>query len=178
MLAVRFFLSKPLNCALTGTSWRRNGMGRMGRRFSVAALAACLTLGAFAAVGSGEETLTRPDYVAGLEQICKPRAEATRRAMDGVRDDVHANRLTLASRKFGRAATIFGGTVATIAGEPRPAADAVKLKEWFGYLKKQQSYLVKITKELRMEHEIKAQRLTARFIHNGNLANNVVLAFG
>ena len=28
------------------------------------------------------------------------------------------------------------------------------------------------------ENAIKAQRLTARFIHNGNLANNVVLAFG
>ncbi len=29
-----------------------------------------------------------------------------------------------------------------------------------------------------MNHDIKAQRLTARFIENGNLANNVTLAFG
>ena len=35
-----------------------------------------------------------------------------------------------------------------------------------------------ISAQLRMDHEIKAQRLTARFIHNGNLANNVTLAFG
>ena len=50
--------------------------------------------------------------------------------------------------------------------------------KWFGYLKRQEAYLRQITAQLRAEQTIKAQRLTARFIHNGNLANNVVLAFG
>ena len=40
------------------------------------------------------------------------------------------------------------------------------------------AYLQQITAQLRAGQAIKAQRLTARFIHNGNLANNVVLAFG
>ncbi len=43
---------------------------------------------------------------------------------------------------------------------------------------RQESYLKQITAQLQAGHAIKAQRLTARFIHNGNLANNVVLAFG
>ena len=64
-------------------------------------------------------------------------------------------------------------TITEIARVPRPAADLRRLKEWFVYLNRQESYLVRIADELRREHTIKAQRLTARFIHNGNLANNV-----
>ena len=53
-----------------------------------------------------------------------------------------------------------------------------RLKKWFVYLNRQESYLQEITVQLRGGHTIKAQRLTGRFIHNGNLANNVTLAFG
>ena len=58
------------------------------------------------------------------------------------------------------------------------AVDAAKLSKWFGYLKNQEGYLEQITAKLRAGQAIKAQRLTSRFIHNGNLANNTVLAFG
>jgi hypothetical protein len=61
---------------------------------------------------------------------------------------------------------------------PRPPADEAKLARWFDYLNGQEGYLKRITAELRAGKAIKAQRLTARFIHSGNLANNVVLAFG
>jgi hypothetical protein len=99
--------------------------------------------------------------------------------MKGVRDDVRdPARISIAARKFGKAARIFGGTIATIARVPRPAADLGRLKEWFVYLNRQEDYLVQIAAQLRHDHTIKAQRLTARFIHNGNLANNVTLAFG
>jgi len=69
-------------------------------------------------------------------------------------------------------------TVKTIAAVPRPEADAAKLGTWFTYLNRQESYLTQITAQLRAGRAIPAQRLTARFIHNGNLANNVVIAFG
>ena len=65
-----------------------------------------------------------------------------------------------------------------IAAVPRPPADAAQLGKWFTYLKAQEAYLKRITAQLRAGRGIQAQRLTARFIHNGNLANNVVLAFG
>jgi hypothetical protein len=61
---------------------------------------------------------------------------------------------------------------------PRPPEDVARLAKWFGYLDRQESYLRRITAQLRAGRAIKAQRLTARFIHSGNLANNVVLAFG
>ena len=99
--------------------------------------------------------------------------------MKGVRDDVHdPDRIPIAASKFDKAATIFGGTINKIAAVPRPAADTGRLKKWFVYLNRQEQYLKEIADAARVGHTIKAQRLTARFIHNGNLANNVTLAFG
>lgn len=149
----------------------------MPKSISIALLTLALALLA-AATAPAAEAPTRDEYVDRLETICKPDAEATQRAMKGARGDVRAERLAVAARKFAKATSIFGGTVKRISAVPRPEADTAKLEKWFTYLKRQQSYLGQITEQLRQEHAIKAQRLTARFIHNGNLANNVVLAFG
>jgi len=124
------------------------------------------------------EGSTRDEYVIKLESVCKPGAEATQRAMKGARADISAERLKVAAGKFARAARIFGSTVQKIARISRPPADSAKLKKWFRYLKRQESYLRQITVELKAGHAIKAQRRVARFIHNGNLANRVGLAFG
>jgi hypothetical protein len=150
-------------------------LGKGCRRFAAALLAAALFAGVATPVAA--EAPTRDAYVTQLESICKPDAEATQRAMKGARSDIKAERLAIAAGKFARATRIFGSTVKEISAVPRPTADAAKLGKWFSYLKKQDSYLGQITTQLRAEHAIKAQRLTARFIHNGNLANNVVLAF-
>ena len=139
---------------------------------------AFLVVAVLAAAAPAAEAPTREEYVERLEAICKPDAEATQRAMKGARGDIRAERLVVAARKFAKATSIFGGTVKRISAVPRPDADNAKLGKWFGYLKRQKSYLGQITAQLRRDHAIKAQRLTARFIHNGNLANNVVLAFG
>jgi hypothetical protein len=132
----------------------------------------------FAATSAAAEAPTRDEYVAQLEASCKPDAEATQRAMKGARSDVVAERLPAAAGKFAKASSIFGSTVKRISAVPRPPADAQRLSKWFGYLKAQESYLTRITAQLKLGRLIPAQRLTARFIHNGNLANNVVLAFG
>lgn len=146
------------------------------RRWAVAVLGVTLLAAATTAVAA--EAPTRDEYVTRLEAVCKPDAEATQRAMKGARSDIKAERLAAAAEKFAAATSIFGATVREISAAPRPPADAAKLSKWFGYLKAQESYLQQITAQLRADHAIKAQRLTARFIHNGNLANNVVLAFG
>ena len=131
-----------------------------------------------AASAPAAEAPTRDEYVERLEAICKPDALATQGTMKGARADVRAERLAVAAGKFAEATSIFAGTVKQISVVPRPTADTARLGKWFTYLKRQQSYLGQITRQLRQDHAIKAQRLTARFIHNGNLANNVVLAFG
>ena len=129
-------------------------------------------------VAAAAEAPIRDEYVTQLEGVCEPDAEATQRAMKGARADLRSERLVSAAEKFAAATSIFGATLKEISAVPRPEADRAKLAKWFGYLKKQESYLKRITGQLRADHAIAAQRLTARFIHNGNLANNVVLAFG
>ena len=130
------------------------------------------------AVAVAAEPPTRAEYVSQLETICKPDAAETQVAMRGARGDLQAERLPVVTAKFAKAARIFGGTVKKISAMPRPSADEARLAKWFGYLNRQESYLKQITTQLRAGKAIKAQRLTARFIHSGNLANNVVLAFG
>ena len=131
-----------------------------------------------AATAPAAEAPTRDEYVAGLEKICKPDAEATQRAMKGARGDIRAERFDAAAKKFARATAIFGGNVKEISAVSRPSADTAKLRKWFTYLKRQEDYLGQITEQLRQDHPTKALRLIQRFIHTGNLANNVVLAFG
>lgn len=163
-------------------------MGRIVWRIGAATLLFALAAsGAATAAGEPAPTaaapegtpLTRNEYVDQLEGVCRPRAEETQKAMKGVRQDVHTpSRIPAAARKFGTAAQIFGGTIDRIGKVSRPAADVGKLKEWFVYLGRQEEYLKQIAAQLRQGQTIKAQRLTARFIHNGNLANNVTLEFG
>ncbi len=69
-------------------------------------------------------------------------------------------------------------TVREISTVPRPPTDAARLAKWFVYLGRQQALLKVITAQLRAGHAIPVQRLTARFIKNGNLANNEVIALG
>jgi hypothetical protein len=150
-------------------------MKHPARGLAAAALLTTLLLGGVAAA-EGEST--RAEYVTRLEGICKPDAEATQKAVQGVKGDIRAERLAVAAGKFSQAAKIFAGTVSEISTVPRPPADAAKLAKWFGYLGEEEHYLTKIAAALRAEHTIQSQRYTARFVHNGNLANNTVLAFG
>jgi hypothetical protein len=155
----------------------RQAKGRSRAGVALVVLALLLLLVAAGQVHAAEAP-TRGEYVTLLESTCEPGAEATRQTMRGARDDIRASRLEVAAAKFSRATRIFGSTVQRIAAVPRPPADAERLRKWFVYLNRQEDYLGRITAQLRARHAVKAQRLTARFIHSGNLANNVVLAFG
>src|SRR5262245_14097604 len=139
---------------MTSTGNRGEWMGRVGRRAVVAVFAVALTAGVVGGVAYAEETPagtttaegpSRSEYVSELEAICKPGAMETRKAMDGVRDDVHhPSRIPIAAQKFRKAASIFGGTINHISTVPRPAADEARLKKWFGYLNRQEEYLKEI----------------------------------
>jgi hypothetical protein len=141
----------------------------------LAALAAAFSLCSLAVA---DATPTQPEYVAHLEGICKPHALATQRTMKGIKPLVRAEHFAPAAAKFSRATNLFDTTVREISVVPRPPTDAARLAKWFVYLGRQQSLLKTITAELRAGHAIAVQRLTARFIKNGNAANNEVIALG
>jgi hypothetical protein len=122
--------------------------------------------------------VTRPEYVARLEQICKPGSKATQRAVRGTRADVRSERLRRAATKVAKAKRIFSHTVSTISTVPRPGADKTTLARWFTALGRETVALQRTAAALRAEDVARFQRVWADFIHEGNKANNVVVSFG
>jgi hypothetical protein len=145
------------------------------RRLVAAASLAAIALSAPSAADAAPD---RAEYVSRLEAVCKPGVEATQRAVRGVRSDIRAERLAVAAGKLASAARIFDGTVGTISAVPRPPLDAAQLAKWFGYLRLQESYLARAAAALRAQRIVQYQHNAVRFVHNGNLANDVVIAFG
>jgi hypothetical protein len=127
---------------------------------------------------AGAAELTRSEYVAKLEALCRPKALAIKRRVGGVRGDVHSGRLKVAAEKFGIAARIFGSSVRDITPIPRPKEDRPRLSTWFRYLHQQEDYMRKISDAFGHEEGVKGQRYVARFVHSGNLANNTVFGWG
>jgi hypothetical protein len=146
----------------------------MRRLMAVASLAAIV----LSASARAEALPDRAEYVSGLESVCKPGVEATQRAVRGVRSDIRAERLAVAADKLSSAARIFDGTVSKISTVPRPPLDATQLAKWFRYLKLQESYLSRAAAALRAQRIVRYQHNAVRFVHTGNLANDVVIAFG
>jgi hypothetical protein len=140
--------------------------------------AAALLLAVVPIASAAAAVPERPEYVSRLESICKPGVKATQRAVRGVRSDIRAERLRVASRKLARAGRIFDGTVGKISRVPRPGPDAKQLSKWFRYLRLQESYLARSAAALRAERIVRYQHSSVRFVHTGNLANDVVISFG
>jgi hypothetical protein len=148
--------------------------------FGVRRLVIAMTLAATvsSATAGAAAIPDRAEYVNSLESICKPGVEATQQVVRGVRSDIEAERLGVAAGKLGSAARIFDGTVRKISAVPRPPQDARHLAKWFGYLKLQKSYLSRAATALRAGRITRYQHNAVLFVHNGNLANDVVIAYG
>jgi hypothetical protein len=119
--------------------------------------------------------LSRDEYVARVEPICKTNVEANSRIFKGAKEKVKAGQLKQASGHFKRAATALGKTIKQIEGVPRPAADATKLQRWFDLLDAEQDYFQRIGDALAGGKKYKAQTLSVQLNRNSNKANNAIL---
>jgi hypothetical protein len=124
------------------------------------------------------EELTRSEYVAKVEPICKANTDANARILKGVKEQVQKGELVPAGKRFIRASGALGKSVTQIAAVPQPAADAAKLTKWIGYLKAEKGYLQKIGQALKVKNKFKAQKLAVELNKNNNKANNTVISFG
>jgi hypothetical protein len=140
-------------------------------------LAAIVALLVTAGAAFAEE-LTREEYVARVEPICKQSSDRNSRILKGVKAQVKRGALAPAGRRFVRAASVIGQTARRIAEVPKPLADEAKLTTWIGYLKLEGTYLRKIGKALGAKNKFKAQRYAVRLNQDNNRANNTVLGFG
>jgi hypothetical protein len=122
--------------------------------------------------------LTRDEYVARVEPICKRNTEANKRIFAGAKEEVKAGQTKLASTHFVRAEAALNKTIGQLKAVSQPAADAAKLSKWIGYLETESAYIGKIGKALAQGNKGKAETLSVQLNRNSNLANNAVLSFG
>jgi hypothetical protein len=149
---------------------------RISRMFT-AVIAVLIAVGAFAALAVAAPEQTRESYVAQVEPICKTNTKANERILAGAEKKVKQGKLKVAAGQFTQAAGAFGKAIKQIRVVPQPVADQAKLSKWLGYLGEEQKLLSEIGKALKAGNKTKAQTLSVRLTHNGNLANNAVLGF-
>jgi hypothetical protein len=124
------------------------------------------------------DEISREEYVARVEPICKANVEANKRIFKGAKAQVKAGKLKLASKHFFRAATAFAATIVRIEAVPRPDADEAKLAKWFRYLRAEKTLIQKIGRALAAGDKHRASSYAVDLNHNSTLANNTVLGFG
>jgi hypothetical protein len=145
---------------------------------SIAALALlAVALLAAAAPAATSPTQTRETYVATVEPICKQNTKSNEQILAGVRKKIKQGQLGVAAGQFTRASSAFGKAIKQIRAVPQPVADATKLNKWLGYLDTEKKFLAEIGKALKAGKKTKAQTLSVKLTHNGNVANNTVLGF-
>ena len=142
------------------------------------ALPGALAICALAVPLASAQELTRDEYVARVEPICKTNVQANEKIFKGAKEEVKAGELKKGSTHFLRAATALDKTIKQLQAVPQPPADATKLTKWIGYLKTESGYFKKIGQALASGDKYKAQNLSVKLNRNSNLANNTVLAFG
>jgi hypothetical protein len=138
---------------------------------------AVLALLAATAPAATSPTQTRESYVAAVEPICKANTKANEQILGGVRKKIKNGQLKVAAGQFAKASTAFGKAVRQIKAVPQPPADVAKLSKWFRYLDQETTLLGEIGRALKADKKSKAQTLSVRLAHNGNVANNAVLGF-
>jgi hypothetical protein len=136
-----------------------------------------MALGATAALGVTSADQTRETYVTQVEPICKTNTKANERILAGAEKKVKEGKLKVAAGQFTQAAGAFTKAVKQIKAVPQPVADQAKLGKWIGYLETETKLLGEIGKALKAGNKTKAQTLSVKLTHNGNLANNAVLGF-
>jgi len=148
-------------------------------KLAIAAFSALLatSLLAAAALGVTSADQTRESYVAAVEPICKTNTKANERILAGVEQKVKQGKLAVAAGQFSKASSAFAKAVKQIKAVPQPVADQAKLAKWTGYLEGETKLLGEISKALKDGKKTKAQTLSVKLTHNGNLANNAVLGF-
>lgn len=148
-----------------------------GKRLGLAAAAVAVLLAAAVPLAGAAE-LSREEYAARVEPICKTNVLANKRIFKGAKGQVKAGKLKQASKHFFRAATAFAKTIRQIEAVPRPTADEARLGKWLGYLRGEKNLIQKVGRALAANDKHKAESYSEDLHRNSNKANNRVLGFG
>jgi hypothetical protein len=121
--------------------------------------------------------ITRDEYKAQVEPICKKNSEANEKILKTVRKEVKENKLKTAGAKFIKASTALKKTYNELKAVEQPTEDAAKLTKWLGYVKTEAELFNSAGKALKAGNKSKAQKFVNQLESNANKANAQVLAF-
>jgi hypothetical protein len=153
-------------------------MERMrGKRLGPAVAAVAVALAAAVPLAGAAE-LSREEYGARVEPICKRNVQANKRIFKGAKQQVKAGKLKPASKHFFRAARAFAKTIRQVAAVPQPSADEARLGKWLAYLRVEKNLIEKVGRALASNDKHRAESYSESLNHNSNKANNTVLGFG
>ncbi len=121
--------------------------------------------------------ITRDEYKARVEPICKKNSESNDKILKTVRKEVKENKLKTAGAKFIKASTALKKTYNELKAVEQPAEDAAKLTKWLGYVKTEAELFNSGGKALKAGNKKKAQKFVNQLNSNANRANAEVLSF-
>ena len=121
--------------------------------------------------------ITRDEYKAKVEPICKTNSEENEKILKGVEKLVKQDKLKPAAAKLIKASSALKRTHSQLAAVEQPVEDTAKLTKWLGYIKTQVDLLNSTGKALKAGNKHKAQNLRNKLDKTVNQANSQVLAF-
>jgi hypothetical protein len=121
--------------------------------------------------------LSREEYKAAVEPICKTNKEASDKYLTGVRKLVKEDKLKQASERFKKAAAALEKAQKQLAAVPAPPADEARVGKWLSDIKGEVSLMKTISTKFKTGDKGKASSLVVKLTHNANVANNLMIAF-
>lgn len=149
----------------------------VGKKSFAALTAVVLSLSMLAPPFAMAAEITREEYKAKVEPICKTNTEANEKILKGVRQKVKAGKLKAAGTQFEKAGKALHRAIVQLKAVPQPTADEAKLAKWLKYVGEEEKLFLKGAKQLKAGNKTGAQATVIRLNHNANQANNQVLAF-
>lgn len=148
----------------------------MGKQVAVGLGTSLVVCGVVASLALAME-VTRSEYQAAVEPICKASATDNKRILAGVRREVKEGKLRSAASRFAKAARALKKTHRELSAVPKPAEDAARLTRWLSYVKKEVNLLRRASRALRAGKPNKARTYVAKLTHNANLANSQIVIY-
>ena len=139
--------------------------------FGSLVVAMVLAASAFAA------EVSRDEYKAAAEPICKTSAKENERILANVRKKVKTGKLKPAAAKFAQASKQQSGALKQLEALPQPAADEARLGKWLSYLKIEAELFATAGRKLNSGDKAGAEHITSKIAQNANKANVQVLPF-
>lgn len=144
---------------------------------TIATVTGSLVVALILAAGAFAAEVSREEYKAAAEPICKASTKANERILAGVRHEVNAGRLKRPARQFVKASRVQAAALRELEALPQPSADEARLAKWFSYLKIEAELFRAAGRKLKAGDGPAANHIINKLSQNANKANLQVLPF-